>query len=79
MSEDGTVAGGGREQQGSDAHGGGFTGAVNDPDDSAARAERLGATIVMSSDDLWTKNALVRDPQGAEFTISQFTPPDGDW
>jgi predicted enzyme related to lactoylglutathione lyase len=52
---------------------------VADRDDSAATAERLGATIVTSGDDLWTKNALVRDPQGAKFTISQFTPPDGDW
>ena len=52
---------------------------VADRDDSAATAERLGATIVTSCDDLWTKNALVRDPQGAEFTVSQFTPPDGDW
>jgi predicted enzyme related to lactoylglutathione lyase len=52
---------------------------VADRDDSAATAERLGATIVASSDDLWTRNALVRDPQGAEFTVSQFAPPDGDW
>jgi predicted enzyme related to lactoylglutathione lyase len=52
---------------------------VADRDDSAATAERLGATIVTSADDLWTKNAVVRDPQGAQFTISQFTPPDGDW
>jgi uncharacterized protein len=52
---------------------------VADRDGSAATAERLGATIVTSSDDLWTKNALVRDPQGAEFTVSQFTPPGGDW
>jgi predicted enzyme related to lactoylglutathione lyase len=52
---------------------------VANRDDSAATAERLGATIITSSDDIWTKNALVRDPQGAEFTVSQFTPPDGDW
>ncbi len=52
---------------------------VENRDDSAATAERLGATIVTSSDDLWTRNALVRDPQGAEFTVSQFTPPGGDW
>jgi predicted enzyme related to lactoylglutathione lyase len=52
---------------------------VADRDDSAATAERLGATIVTSSEDLWTRNALLRDPQGAEFTVSQFTPPDGDW
>ncbi len=49
---------------------------VADRDDSAATAERLGATIVSSANDMWTRNALVRDPQGAEFTISQFTPPE---
>jgi uncharacterized protein len=52
---------------------------VANRDDSAATAERLGATIVSSSENQWTKDALVRDPQGAEFTVSQFTPPDGDW
>jgi uncharacterized protein len=52
---------------------------VADRDDSAATAERLGATVISSSDNMWTKDALVRDPQGAEFTVSQFTPPDGDW
>jgi predicted enzyme related to lactoylglutathione lyase len=52
---------------------------VADRDDSAATAERLGATVISSSDNLWTKDALVRDPQGAEFTVSQFTPPGGDW
>jgi uncharacterized protein len=52
---------------------------VTDRDDSAATAERLGATIVRSSDNTWTKDALVRDPQGAEFTVSQFTPPDANW
>jgi uncharacterized protein len=49
---------------------------VADRDDSAATAERLGATIVGSSESRWTRDALVRDPQGAEFTVSQFTPPD---
>ena len=52
---------------------------VADRDDSAATAQRLGAMVVRSSDNLWTKDALIRDPQGAEFTVSQFTPPDGDW
>ncbi len=52
---------------------------VADRDDSAATAERLGATVLTSPDDLWTRNALVRDPQGAQFTIAQFTPPDGEW
>jgi predicted enzyme related to lactoylglutathione lyase len=50
---------------------------VADRDGSAASAERLGATVVSSASDLWTRNALIRDPQGAEFTVSQFTPPDG--
>jgi len=50
---------------------------VADRDDSAAAAERLGATIVSSSDNPWTRSALVRDPQGAQFSVSQFTPPDG--
>jgi uncharacterized protein len=52
---------------------------VADRDDSVATAERLGATVLASADDLWTKNARLRDPQGAELTVSQFTPPDGDW
>ncbi len=52
---------------------------VADRDDSVATAERLGATVVSSGDDVWTKHALLRDPQGAGFTVSQFTPPDGEW
>lgn len=52
---------------------------VADRDDSAATAERRGATVLTSSEDMWTRQALLRDPQGAELTISQFTPPDGDW
>jgi hypothetical protein len=52
---------------------------VADRDDSVATAERLGATVASSGDDVWTKHALLRDPQGAEFTVSQFTPPDGEW
>jgi hypothetical protein len=38
-------------------------------------AELLGATVVGQSDNEWTRTALIRDPQGAEFTASQFTPP----
>jgi predicted enzyme related to lactoylglutathione lyase len=48
---------------------------VADRDASAATAERLGATVVSSDDTYWTKEALIRDPQGAELTLSQFTPP----
>jgi predicted enzyme related to lactoylglutathione lyase len=49
--------------------------AVADRDESAATVERLGGTVVATADDDWTKNATVRDPQGAQFVLSQFTPP----
>ncbi len=48
--------------------------AVADRDASAATAERLGATVVSSADTDWTREALIRDPQGAELTLSQYTP-----
>lgn len=48
---------------------------VADRDDSVATAEGLGASVLTSSVDGWTKKALLRDPQGAELTVSQFTPP----
>jgi predicted enzyme related to lactoylglutathione lyase len=44
-------------------------------DESAATAEHLGAAVLSTSETMWTKDARVRDPQGAEFTVSQFTPP----
>lgn len=49
---------------------------VTDRDASAATAERLGATVLTSSDNEWNRDAMVRDPQGATFTLSQFTPPE---
>jgi hypothetical protein len=49
---------------------------VGDRDASVALAERLGASVVSSEDTDWTKHALIRDPQGAELTLSQFTPPE---
>lgn len=52
---------------------------VTDRDATAAEADKRGATVVASADNLWNRTALIRDPQGAEFTVSQFTPPDGDW
>jgi uncharacterized protein len=52
---------------------------VADRDGSVATAEGLGATVLRSADELWTRNAVLRDPQGAVFTVSQFTPPNGDW
>ncbi len=48
---------------------------VADRDDSVARAERLGATTLSAADTEWTREAVIRDPQGAELTLSQFTPP----
>jgi len=43
-------------------------------DDSAAAAEKLGAVVLSSEDTQWTKSALICDPQGAQLTLSQFTP-----
>jgi predicted enzyme related to lactoylglutathione lyase len=51
--------------------------AVADRDESVAIAEKLGATVISAEDTEWTKAALIRDPQGAELTLSQFTPPGG--
>jgi len=49
--------------------------AVADRDEMVASALRLGATDVSGPvDDAWTKSAVVRDPQGATFTVSQFAP-----
>lgn len=50
---------------------------VADRDLSVAVAEKLGATVLSSEDTDWTKSALIRDPQGAHLTLSQFTPPEG--
>ena len=51
---------------------------VADRDESAASVERLGGTVVSSGQDDWTRNAQVRDPAGARFTISQFAPAEWD-
>lgn len=48
---------------------------VTDRDASAGTAEDLGGTVVNTADTEWTKTAIVRDPEGAEFGLSQFTPP----
>jgi predicted enzyme related to lactoylglutathione lyase len=48
---------------------------VADRDVSAAKVESLGGTVVDTEDSEWTKTANVRDPQGADFVLSQFTPP----
>jgi predicted enzyme related to lactoylglutathione lyase len=48
---------------------------VEDRDAAAATAEGLDGTVVHTEDDEWTKTATIRDPQGAQFVLSQFTPP----
>lgn len=47
---------------------------VGDRDDSAATAEQLGATVLSSSENEWTREAVIRDPQGAVLSLSQFAP-----
>jgi uncharacterized protein len=47
---------------------------VADRDQSAATAERLGALVLSSSENEWTREAVIRDPQGATLTLSQFAP-----
>ncbi|MBE1876304.1 VOC family protein [Myceligenerans pegani] len=49
--------------------------AVADRDESAATAERGGATVLATEDSEWTKEATIRDPFGAELVLSQFAPP----
>ncbi len=48
---------------------------VADRDRAATTVERLGGAVLSTSDSDWTREALVRDPQGAVFTASQFAPP----
>ena len=48
---------------------------VADRDSSAATVETLGGTVVATEDTEWTKTVTVRDLQGAQFVLSQFTPP----
>ena len=40
--------------------------------------QRLGGEVLSSAETMWTRSAVIRDPQGAELTLSQFAPPD-DW
>jgi predicted enzyme related to lactoylglutathione lyase len=50
---------------------------VDDRDAAADRARELGGEVLGTDDTDWTRTALVRDPQGATFTLSEFTPPGG--
>ena len=47
---------------------------VADRDASVARVEALGGRVLRSGEDDWTRHALLADPQGAVFTVSQFAP-----
>jgi len=51
--------------------------AVADRDATVDAAERLKADVIATEDARWTRTAVIRDPQGATFTASQFTPPAG--
>ena len=51
---------------------------VADRDDAVSVAQRMGAEVTLTAETMWTRSAVIRDPQGAELTLSQFTPPD-DW
>jgi hypothetical protein len=48
---------------------------VADRDLAMTTAERLGAEVLDRRDTMWTREADLRDPQGAELTVSQFAPP----
>jgi uncharacterized protein len=47
---------------------------VADRDESAAVAERIGATVLATTDSDWTRDALIVDPAGTVFSVSQYTP-----
>jgi predicted enzyme related to lactoylglutathione lyase len=49
---------------------------VADRDAAADDVRRLGGEVEQTTEDDWTRKAVVRDPQGARFTVSQFTPPE---
>jgi predicted enzyme related to lactoylglutathione lyase len=51
-----------------------LTFAVADRDEAVVAVRRLGGTVLRGTDTEWTREALVRDPHGAAFTVSQFTP-----
>jgi predicted enzyme related to lactoylglutathione lyase len=50
---------------------------VANRDDAAEAAEQLGGNVLSTSDTDWTRDAQIRDPQGAVFTVSQYSPSSG--
>ncbi len=54
-----------------------ITFAVDDADAIAGRAAELGGTVLVPPIDApWVRVTVIRDPQGAVFTASKFTPPE---
>lgn len=49
---------------------------VEDRDATAAEAERRGASIESRTETQWTREAVIVDPQGARFIVSQLVMPD---
>lgn len=49
---------------------------VGDRDASVADVERLGGHVFSATDTAWTREAVVADPGGARFILSQYTPPE---
>jgi uncharacterized protein len=49
---------------------------VADRDAAADTVRRAGGAVLSTDDNEWSRLAVVRDPWGATFTASQFTPPD---
>jgi predicted enzyme related to lactoylglutathione lyase len=51
--------------------------AVADADATAKRAQELGGEVLLEPTDApWVRFTVLRDPQGATFTASQFVPPE---
>jgi uncharacterized protein len=50
---------------------------IDDADAAAARARRLGGTVMVPPFDVpFSRMAVIRDPQGAVFTVSKYIPPE---
>jgi predicted lactoylglutathione lyase len=51
----------------------GITFAVNDADETAAKAKELGGKVLSEPTDMpWVRTTTIEDPQGASFVASQF-------
>lgn len=50
--------------------------AVADRDETVALATAHGGEVLTTEESQWARTATLRDPQGAVFTASQFTPPE---